>query len=91
MADLSLHALTEGLQQARRIIRDAAGYHHAGETVAFAAEYKRQAERALEELEMQARLWRVHSEFAKWRDRQREDMAAIEREVDLPWDGRVLR
>ena len=86
---LSLYRLTEGLTQARRIIRDANGYSHAGECIPFAAEFKRDALLALDELESQARLWRISHEFAKWRERQKADYLTLEREVQLNETGQV--
>lgn len=87
MTGLSLYALNQGLQEARRIIRDAAGYSFAMGIVPFAPEFKRQAEQALDVLEHQARCWRVATLFRESQDRRRTDLSAIEREVVIA-DGR---
>lgn len=84
---LSLYALDQGIREARRIIRDAEAFDHAKERVLFAPEFKAQA---LEELENQARLWRAARELRAAGLRHRLDIEAIEREVPVSFDGRVL-
>lgn len=88
---LSLHALDQGIREARRIIRDAEAFDHARERVLFAPEFKKAALAALDELEREARLWRTATELHAANLRHRLDIEAIEREVPLSFDDRVLR
>ena len=82
--DLTPLELDEGIAQLRRILRDAAGFHHAMEVVPFCLEAKVSAGRALDTLEREARLWRVSREVRAALDRQ-------DVEVELAHDDRVLK
>ena len=75
---LSWYRLSEGLREARRIIRDTAGYHFAGSIVPVAPEFKQQALDALDAIEHEANLFRCSREFAKWRERRKAEIHDVE-------------